>query len=327
MWLLFLTISCALSLSSINADTASLRAKFSELKLVALFPGDSSYNKSAAPFNRRFTFNPAAIVFLNDTQAVADSVKLAAGENLPVSARSGEHSYAAYGLGGKDGALVVDLSRLNTVSVDRSTGTAHIGSRNRLGDLAIGLNAQAKRAIPHGICGFVGIGGHAAFGGLQELNAPWPLSSSGFDFTSEHQTFYAKSITTPGGSGLPISNASIQAFSEYVNWFVEFELYGGANSAVTAVPKDATAFCTKINLLYTYSLNDVPLFPEAGFIFLDQTVASIVDNNASNWAYGAYSNHVDDRLSADQWNYQRLTQVKSKYDPTNVFSFPQSITE
>ncbi|KAG0140347.1 hypothetical protein CROQUDRAFT_665307 [Cronartium quercuum f. sp. fusiforme G11] len=504
MWLLLLTISCALSLSSINADTASLRAKFSKLKIDALFPGDSSYNKFAAPFNQRFTLIPAAIVFPNNTQAVSDSVKIAAGEKLPVSARSGGHSYAAYGLGGKNGALVVDLSRLKTVSVDQSTGNALIGPGNRLGDVAIGLNAQAKRALPHGTCSYVGLGGHASFGGfgftsrawgltldnilshevvlangtivqaslnsnpdlfwalrgagasygiitsfqfqthpapgsstnfvyswdfnqadfanalinyqvfcrsanlpaqlgfeanlakgsqsgrvafnfvgswygpvssfpevvqpflavmpkpqtqsvkttdwldsLQGLAGSQPLSTSGVDLTSEHDTFYAKSITTPGGSGLPMSNSSIRAFSKYLssqgwqtntNWFVQFELYGGANSAITAVPKDATAFAQRAILwtiqFYTSSSNYAPPFPNAGLTFLDQMVASIVDNNPSNWGYGAYSNYVDDRLSADQWkslyyntHYQRLTQVKSTYDPTNVFSYPQSITE
>lgn len=82
-----------------------------------------------------------------------------------VSPRSGGHSYGGYGLGGAHGALVVDLSQLKTISVDQSSGQAVIGSGNRLGDVAIGLHSQAGRAIPHGMCAFIGIGGHAAFGG------------------------------------------------------------------------------------------------------------------------------------------------------------------
>ncbi|KAH9818271.1 hypothetical protein DFH28DRAFT_1151956 [Melampsora americana] len=496
------TVSCALSLlSSVRSDTASLRVKFSKLGIDAVFPGDSSYNKFATPFNKRLTYIPAAIVFPNSTKAVSDSVKVAVGEKLPVSPRSGGHSYAAYGLGGTNGALVVDLSRIKTVSVDQSTGQAVIGTGNRLGDVAIGLNSQGGRALPHGTCAYVGIGGHASFGGfgftsrmwgltldniisqevvlangtivqasqntnpdlfwalrgagasygimtsmkfqthaapsqptnfdiqwdldqngfanalikyqvfcrsnlpaelgveanlaqgsqsgrlnfalvgawygdnskfpsviqpflnvmpapsqrnvkksdwltsLQSLAGSQALSTSGVDLSAEHDTFYAKSLTTPQSA--PMSNSSIQAFSKYLssegwktgtNWFVQFELYGGSNSAITAVAKDATAFAQRSILLaiqfYTSSSNFAPPFPSAGLTFLDQMVSTIVNNNPSGWGYGAYANYVDDRLSANQWktlyyntHYQRLTQIKSAYDPQNVFAYPQSITE
>lgn len=84
---------------------------------------------------------------------------------LSVSARSGGHSYTAYGLGGKNGALVVDLARLTRISVDQSNGQADIGAGNRLGDVALALNKQGARALPHGTCAYVGLGGHASFGG------------------------------------------------------------------------------------------------------------------------------------------------------------------
>lgn len=82
-----------------------------------------------------------------------------------VNARSGGHSYAAYGLGGADGHMVVDLSNLNDVSVDIATGVATIGAGSRLGDIAIALFNLAGRALPHGTCPLVGIGGHASYGG------------------------------------------------------------------------------------------------------------------------------------------------------------------
>jgi hypothetical protein len=66
-----------------QADTASLRQKFSALKIDAVFPGDPNYVKFATPFNKRFTYMPAAIVFPNNTTAVANSVKVGVGEKLP----------------------------------------------------------------------------------------------------------------------------------------------------------------------------------------------------------------------------------------------------
>lgn len=59
----------------------------------------------------------------------------------------------------------MDLSNFKDITVDNSTGIAVIGAGNRVGDIAVGLFDQAGRAIPHGTCALIGIGGHASFGG------------------------------------------------------------------------------------------------------------------------------------------------------------------
>jgi len=81
----------------------------------------------------------------------------------------------ANGLGGKDGALVVDLRNLGQVTVDPSTGNAVIESGNRLGDISLALG-NASRALPHGICPYVGIGGHASHGGFGFTSRMWGLT-------------------------------------------------------------------------------------------------------------------------------------------------------
>lgn len=53
---------------------------------------------------------------------------------------------------------MVDLSNFKTITVDSSTGTAVIETGNRLGTIALELN-KANRALPHGSCPYVGIGG------------------------------------------------------------------------------------------------------------------------------------------------------------------------
>ena len=52
------------------------------------------------------------------------------------------------------------MSNFLQLFVDPTTFNAKIGTGNRLGDLALGLN-NAGRALPHGTCPFVGIGGHS----------------------------------------------------------------------------------------------------------------------------------------------------------------------
>ena len=46
------------------------------------------------------------------------------------------------------------------ISVDPTTFIATIGPGNRLGDVALSLN-DAGRALPHGVCPYIGIGGHS----------------------------------------------------------------------------------------------------------------------------------------------------------------------
>ena len=53
---------------------------------------------------------------------------------------------------------MIDMSNFVQISVDPTTFIATIGPGNRLGDLALGLN-NAGRALPHGSCPYVGIGG------------------------------------------------------------------------------------------------------------------------------------------------------------------------
>lgn len=84
---------------------------------------------------------------VEDVQKV---VKCGASLSLPVVARSGGHSYAAYGLGGVDGALVCDLSALTNISLDGENVVVQTG--NKLGAVATYLYANGQRALPHGTC-------------------------------------------------------------------------------------------------------------------------------------------------------------------------------
>jgi FAD binding domain len=68
-----------------------------------------------------------------------------------VSAKSGGHSYAAYGLAGD---VVVDLGNLKGLTVNPD-GTAIVQTGNRLGDVATGIFNQGQRALAHGSCPYV----------------------------------------------------------------------------------------------------------------------------------------------------------------------------
>ncbi|CAE6458467.1 unnamed protein product [Rhizoctonia solani] len=149
------------------ASTADLLACLSQAQnLTVVSPNSSSYDADRLTFNRRFTYRPAAIVYSASVQDVQAAVQCGATSGTPVVARSGGHSYAAYGVGGQDAALVVDLSKMTNLLLNNVTGEATAQTGLRLGPLAQGLWDQGKRALPHGTCPYVGVGGHTAYGGV-----------------------------------------------------------------------------------------------------------------------------------------------------------------
>ncbi|KAF9460062.1 glucooligosaccharide oxidase [Collybia nuda] len=487
--------SFLLALASTLAFAANLKDGLNTAGITAVFPGDPKYVAASTPFNLRFDFKPAVVTYPTTPQQVSDILKLSYSNNLKAVARGGGHSYIANGLGGKDGVIVLDMQNFGKVTVNSSKGTAIIESGNRLGDIALALS-QAGRAIPHGTCAYVGIGGHASYGGFgftsrmwgltldtisninmvlangtiitannqQNSDLFWGMRGSGgsfgivtsievktfpappsatvfeYEWTLDvdgvakgidafetyaqtnippeidgeinlsrgpkkgtvifhvtggwygaanklnatiapflnkmpkgpkvtltpgtyinsveylagvplnthakpdgHDTFYAKSLMTPQSS--PMSLKARTAFANYLanegfdsktEWFVQVELYGGKNSAINAVPADATAFAHRSSTFtiqfYASSPGMQPPYPQYGFTFLDGIVNSITSNSPANWDYGAYPNYIDDRLSDWQQryygaHYPRLQALKDKYDPRDTFAFPTAVEE
>jgi FAD/FMN-containing dehydrogenase len=97
-------------------------------------------------------------------QDVEKLVKCGGSLGIPVVARSGGHSYAGFGLGGVDGALVCDLGEMKNISYSGDNVIVQTG--NRLGELATYLWENGQKALPHGVCPTVGTGGHTSYGGF-----------------------------------------------------------------------------------------------------------------------------------------------------------------
>jgi FAD/FMN-containing dehydrogenase len=86
-----------------------------------------------------------------------------------------QHSYIANGLGGADGLVVIDLNKhFTNIQSTPSSNRATIQSGSRLGDIALALNEQGQ-GLGHGTCPYVGIGGHASFGGFGFASRSWGI--------------------------------------------------------------------------------------------------------------------------------------------------------
>jgi FAD/FMN-containing dehydrogenase len=148
-----------------------LASKNVPIKLIT----DPDWNTYAATYNVRLQYTPAVIVLPLTFQHISDAVVCAGKAGVKVQAKSGGHSYASFSTGGKDGSMVIDLENLQNVSVD-SKGLATVGSGLRLGNLATAIFNQAGRALPHGTCPGVGVGGHFTHGGFGYSSRAWGLS-------------------------------------------------------------------------------------------------------------------------------------------------------
>ncbi|KAK3350342.1 hypothetical protein B0T25DRAFT_592249 [Lasiosphaeria hispida] len=119
----------------------------------------------ATTFNARLEYTPAAITLPTTPLHISHSILCASQARIPVQPKSGGHSYASYSTGGRNGILQINLENFNSIAVDGATGIAKVGGGVRLGNLALGIWEQGRRALGHGTCPGVGVGGHFTHGG------------------------------------------------------------------------------------------------------------------------------------------------------------------
>ncbi|BGP18082.1 hypothetical protein JCM10213_006527 [Rhodosporidiobolus nylandii] len=169
--------------------TGNLAACLRRQGVTPVTPNSANYSADVAAYNQRIQPEPASILYPASPEQIATALTCAARNNVSVSARGGGHSYASYGLGGTDGALVVDLGEFRQIVVDED-GLAKVGAGNRLGDIYLALDQQGW-AMAAGTCPGVGIGGHAGFGGFGLPSRMWGLASDqvvGYDLVLANGT-------------------------------------------------------------------------------------------------------------------------------------------
>ncbi|KAJ5710986.1 FAD linked oxidase N-terminal [Penicillium malachiteum] len=152
-------------------------------------------------YNLNIPVTPAAVTFPTSSKQVASIVKCASDNGYPVQARSGGHSYGNYGmslmssmfpsevdcksltdilnftgLGGTDGAIVVDMKNFQQFSMNYTTWHATIGAGTLLEDITTRLYNAGKRAMAHGTSPQIGAGGHFTIGGLGPLSRQYGMA-------------------------------------------------------------------------------------------------------------------------------------------------------
>src|SRR3984957_8219270 len=137
-------------------------------------PGDSGYEAARVGWNRLYSRYPQAIVFCNVTEDVINAVAWARRERIALRARSGRHSLD--GWSSLDGGLVVDVSQMKSIAIDRTAGTATVGTGVTQKEIVPALG-QHGFVIPTGSEGGVGLGGVVLGGGFGLLTRNLGLAS------------------------------------------------------------------------------------------------------------------------------------------------------
>ena len=146
------------------AADAFAQAPLRELRRAVRGPVSTPGGSARLLYNERYDgIKPLAVLVAADAGDVQEAVRWAARHDVPISARSGGHGYAGYA--SVRGGLVVDLRRLDGISVNRGAGRATIGPGTQLIDV-YGRLARAGATIPAGSCPSVAVGGHALGGGM-----------------------------------------------------------------------------------------------------------------------------------------------------------------
>ena len=135
--------------------------------------GDPGYEAARTGWNRLYSRYPEAIVFCSDTQDVVNAVRWAREQGIAMRARSGRHSLD--GWSSVDGGVVIDVSRMKSVTIDEAAHTATVGTGLTQKEVVPGLG-QRGFIIPTGSEGGVGLGGVVLGGGFGLLTRSMGLA-------------------------------------------------------------------------------------------------------------------------------------------------------
>lgn len=161
-------VSAPPALASSAADWTGLRRR---LTGTLVLPADAGYGAARRLFNPTFdSIRPGGVAYCASPADVSACLSFVRKNRLPVTARSGGHSYAGWSTGT---GMVIDVSRMN--SVRYAGGRATVGAGAKLIDVYDKLGRHGV-SIPAGSCSTVGVSGLALGGGIGVVSRKYGLT-------------------------------------------------------------------------------------------------------------------------------------------------------
>jgi hypothetical protein len=126
-----------------------------------IYPENFNYNNLRLNYNRLQNYNPSAIFYPNCSKDLSYLIKNIVGSNLNFSLRCGGRAYEPASL---STGFVIDVSKFNSICIDKKNMTVEVGSGVRLGNLIYKL-AKKRLIMTTGDSSCVGVSGLALAGG------------------------------------------------------------------------------------------------------------------------------------------------------------------
>jgi len=155
-------------------DPAITKGFGSSLKGHLIVPGDAEYNSARRVWNWRYDEHPSMIAQCAGADDVRRSVEFARKQHLLTAIRSGGHSFAGYST--CDGGLVIDLSPMKRIQVDRTGRVARAEPGILIAEFDNAV-APSGLSASMGACPDVGIGGLTLGGGNGFLETVYGTAS------------------------------------------------------------------------------------------------------------------------------------------------------
>ena len=137
-----------------------------------IMPGDPVYDEARTIFNTMVDKRPAIIAQCETVDDVTQAIGVGRELGLELAVRGGGHGVAGTAL--TDGGLVIDLRRMNTVTVDPKAHTATVAGGATMGDLDQATQ-QHGLATTGGRVSTTGVGGLTLGGGAGWLDRKFGL--------------------------------------------------------------------------------------------------------------------------------------------------------
>ena len=136
-------------------------------------PPDPGYDDARRVWNGMVNRYPVLVAFCEGVPDVRAAIGFARGHDLPVSVRGGAHDVAGKSV--RDGALVVDCSRMDSVRVDPGRRVARVGPGADWGQLDRAAG-EFGLATPGGVVSDTGVTGLTLGGGTGYLSSKHGLA-------------------------------------------------------------------------------------------------------------------------------------------------------